>query len=129
VLTGERADRHWGLGRPGAGRSDPGNFLTSQLGHDRKAGYVRCPALIRRHSERRISFQMLDGAKSLAFGYRNVRDGDVVLKVHECLRPTARSVPERPYVAVLNAGAEQSRPIRTPTGTKRCVASCPPSIV
>src|SRR5258708_4622551 len=71
---------------------------------------------------------MFDGPESFAFGYRDVRNGDIVLEVDKRLCTAFRNLPERTHVTVLHAGADGCGLIGNPTGTKRCVTNRPPSV-
>ena len=85
VSAGDGAERHGNSGRPGQRDAGLRDRLTGELRHDCERVEIRGAALVRRHAERRIALQMLDGAIAFAMRERDVGRRDVMLEIDKHL--------------------------------------------
>ena len=81
--AGETSERHGRIRHAKRGVANFGNRFPETTGDDAERIEVGSLALVGRHPDRRVALEMLDGAKALAGGERQVIRGDVILEVDE----------------------------------------------
>ncbi len=94
MLACERAECDSRVRRPRRRDAGRRNRLAGELREDGEAVDARRLALVRRHAERRVALQMLDGPVAFALGKRDVGGGDVVLQIDKGFMLCALDVPE-----------------------------------
>ena len=77
------AEGDGGVGRAESRGTDCGNRPMKLLGEEREADDIAGLALVGAHPQRGVALEMLDRAEAFARRQRDVRRGDVVLKVDE----------------------------------------------